>query len=189
MTDDPNQHASGHRLAEPTPPQTPQPASLEGILAAAWTQASGPTPPPIGWLTRTAAAITAHLQLDLDQAREAIAIATVPDTRDAQALAHLRHQVRQRLADAVAQGNLDGELANEMLDQFGLPLLRRLYQVRIGVTIKVEVSATDEDDAYDLAEDAIEEALLHADRIELTHEDGERIHATAGEFDDDGTDD
>jgi hypothetical protein len=182
MTHDPNQHAWGAQPAEPAPPQASQPASLEGILSAAWTQACGPTAPPTGWLTRTAAAITEHLRTD--QTVHAASTTTVSEPM--RQLIRLRRQVREQLAGAVTQGDLDGELANSMLEQFDLPLLTRTYQVRIGVLVTVEVSATGDDDAYDLAEDAIEEALRHASGIELSREGGERIEAIAGAFDDDG---
>lgn len=175
--------------AQPTAPPDAAPASVEGILAGAWAQACGPTPPPTGWLTRTTAAITAQLQHHRPEgAHHDHAEGTPCQCRDSRTLADLRRRVREQFAGAVAEGHLDGELANGMLEQFNLPLLRRNYQVRLGVVLDVEVCATDDDDAYDLAEDAVEQALRNAAYIELDPNCGERIQATAGDFNDDGTD-
>jgi hypothetical protein len=176
-------------LAQTTAPLDAVLAGIEGVLAGAWAQACGSTPPPAGWLTRTTAAITAHLQ----HHHPGPAYDGDPDPtrcrcRDSRALADLRRRVRQQLAGAVAEGHLDGEIANGMLEQLDLPLLRRDYQVRLGVVVDVEVCATDDDDAYDLAEDAVEHALRHAAFIEIDPSCGERIQATAGDFNDDGTD-
>jgi hypothetical protein len=59
----------------------------------------------------------------------------------------------------VADGHLDIDLANGMLQVFGLPEPARRWTVRVGLTVVCEVSATDSDEASDAAEDAVVASL------------------------------
>jgi hypothetical protein len=122
------------------------PASLEGLLTTAWKDAGLPTEPPVGWLTRTATAINQWRDLDPDPDRPG---APAPEGRTYQELTRLRRLVREQLASAVAEGDLDIDLANGMLDVFGLPSLPRRFTVRLGLPIVCDVTAGSEEEAYD----------------------------------------
>ena len=70
-----------------------------------------------------------------------------------------RAQVRQRVRDGVAAGNFDLDVSNNLLMALGLPPLPRYWTVDLQVALTVEVTAGDEDDAFDAAQDIVEGVL------------------------------
>jgi hypothetical protein len=70
-----------------------------------------------------------------------------------------RAQVRQQVRDGVAAGNLDLDVSNDLLAALGLPPLPRSWTVNLQVALTVEVTAGDEDDAFDAARDIVDGVL------------------------------
>lgn len=101
-------------------------------------------------------------------------------------LRRLRGLIGEQFAATVTDGRLDIDLANGMLEVFGLPPLPRRWRVRIGLPVICEVTAATDVDAYDTAAEAIENAV-HAttagDAIHIEFDCREDLQVTPGEVD------
>ncbi|GEM_PF-3497317 len=167
--------------------ETAQPPTLEALMASAWlTVCGGGGEPPTGLITHLAGAVGAHLRYEIDRTN---AEATTAMRHEANvlraALDRLRRAVREQLADAVNEEQLDVDLANGMLEHFGLPQLQRMWQVRTGLAFQVEVSACAEEDAFDAAADALR-AALEGCGYPIDWDARCDDEATAGDLDPDG---
>ena len=94
--------------------------------------------------------------------------------------------VGEQFGAAVSDDRLDIDVANGMLEVFGLPGLPRRWRVRIGLPMVCEVTAASELDAFDAAAEAIENAV-HATgtgaAIDIDFDGREDLHAVSGEVD------
>jgi hypothetical protein len=158
-----------------TPPEQP---TLESVLRRSWEAFHPSQPAPLGWLTHTTSQVMTYLR----------DVTTPPPRRDAagcaDGLTRFRQHVREALADAVSQDDIDIDAATAILEELDLPLLPRRWQVRLALPLLIEVTATSREDAFDTAEAAIETAL--ADLTVSIEWDGHgRDDATAGELDTD----
>jgi hypothetical protein len=133
-------------------------------------------------------ALIAEAQPRHDADREhplAASLAGRADRAEAE-LDRLRRLVREQLAAAVAEQRLDIDLANGMLEVFGLPELPRRWTVRLSVTFVCEVTAGTDVEAFDTAEDAIADAVANATcSIDVDWDSREKVYATPGEIDHD----
>jgi hypothetical protein len=109
------------------------------------------------------------------------------DSRAAKArLRRLRRLIGEQFAAAVTDDRLHIDLANGMLEAFGLPQLPRRWRVRIGLPMICEVTAAGDVDAYDAAAEAIENAVratVAGAVIDIDFDGREDLHATPGDVD------
>lgn len=109
------------------------------------------------------------------------------DGREAQAqLRRLRRLIGEQFAAEVNEGHLAIDVANGMLDVFGMPELPRRWQVRLGLPMVCEVAAARAVDAFDAAAAVIERALratVAGAFIDIEFDGREDLHATPGDVD------
>ncbi|MEU4477810.1 hypothetical protein AB0F68_07045 [Micromonospora sp. NPDC023966] len=161
-----------------TPETTASPPTLESVLLDAWNMFHPDQPAPLGWLTHTTAQIHAHLhhQHTPPQAQ--------PPAAATYALAHLRRQVWRSLREAASTHDIDADAADRVLSALDLPALPRRWQVRLTLSVLLEVTATGREDAFDTAEAAVETALTDAEVGARFEWDGsERDGADPGDVD------
>ncbi len=171
---------------QPPTAETVLPPTLEAILASAWLTLCGNSEPPPGLISHLAGAVGAHLRHEIDRTRAEASTAAHHEANGARAaLDRLRRAVREQLAGAVGEEQLDVDLANSMLEHFGLPQLQRMWHVRMGLVFQVEVSACAEEDAFDAAAHTLRGAL---EGCGFPIDWGARCddEATAGDLDPDG---
>ncbi len=101
-------------------------------------------------------------------------------------LRRLHLLIGEQLAATVTDERLDIDVANGMLEVFGMPGLPRRWRVRISLPMVCEVTAASELDAFDAAAEAIENAV-HATvtgaAIDIDFDGREDVHARSGEVD------
>ena len=157
------------------PPREP---ALETILRTSWETFHPGQQAPLGWLTHTTAQIHAHLhhQHTPPQAQ--------PPAADTYALAHFRREVWRSLREAASTHDMDADAADRVLSALDLPALPRRWQVRLTLSVLLEVTATGHEDAFDAAEAAVETALTAAEVGARFEWDGsERDGADPGDVD------
>ncbi len=104
------------------------------------------------------------------------------DAREAESgheLTRLRTTLRRQLADLPSEGRVDFDCANSLLGTCHQPLLHRSYTVHVKVPFAVRVSAQDDEDAYRLAAQTLDQALIP---------DGDDIDARCKDVGPDGAD-
>ena len=96
--------------------------------------------------------------------------------------------MRRRAARAVDAGHICLDGTNAALREFDIDELRQEYRVELSVTVYVTVTASDEDDAYDVAEDEVRNGLYgdgDGDGIDIDTGDIGHVSAEAtGDLDD-----
>jgi len=142
----------------------PDPDALRTVAAALL--ASG-TPVPAVPTARAAGQLLAGA---LDAARDAHVRAAAEHTTADRAWYAFRDDVRRRAAQAVDDGHICLEGTNTALREFDIDPLRREYRVELTVTVYITVSAADEDDAYDAAEQELRGGL-YGDGIDIDTDD------------------
>jgi hypothetical protein len=130
-------------------------SALHTILLRTYT-VFHPGPPPVGWLTHAVAEVTANSTHPTGSSTPPSV--GLPDNSRAE-LERLQQDIRDQLTDAVSQGHLNIEYANDILDVLNLELLPRRWQVRLHLAVELEVTATTEEGAFEAAEAVIEVAL------------------------------
>ena len=101
----------------------------------------------------------------------------VAGRRRAGELGKLCRMIREQFTGAVREGDLDLELANSMLVAFGMHPLRQRWEVRLDVTVRAEVTAVVEEDAFDSAATNIEEAFTaHGLPLQLLWDSLRHLH-------------
>lgn len=101
-------------------------------------------------------------------------------------LRQLQLRIGEQFAAAVNDGRLDIEVANSMLESFGMPMLPRRWRVHLSLPMVCEVTAATADDAFDVAAEVIENAVRATDAgaaIDITFDTREEHRATPGEVD------
>lgn len=118
----------------------------------------------------------------------------VPDTRRADerlrrletVLRRLQLRIGEQFAAAVTDDRLNIDVANGMLEAFGMPPLPRRLRVHTCVPMICDVTAATRDDAFDAAAEAVENAVHATDAgagIDIAFDTREDLHATPGEVD------
>ncbi|MCX4387303.1 hypothetical protein OG777_10200 [Micromonospora peucetia] len=161
-----------------TPEATgPQPPTLESVLLDAWDTFHPTQPAPLGWLTHTTTQIHAYLH---DQHTPP----SPPPADDTDSLTRFRRQVWRSLREAASTHDIDADAADQILRALDLPTLPRRWQVRLTLPVRIEVTATSREDAFDTAETAAETALAAAEiEAELEWDGSERDDADPGDLD------
>ncbi|WP_422733878.1 hypothetical protein ACN26Y_28560 [Micromonospora sp. WMMD558] len=160
-----------------TPDAAQQPPTLESVLRQAWDAFHPGQPAPLGWLTHTTTQLHAYL-------REQHPTPPAPPSTETTSVTRLRRQMWQALRDATAEHDIDPDVADRILHNVDLPGLPRRWQVRLTLPVKVEVTATSREDAFDTAEDLINTALAasgHDSNIDW--DAATRDDATPGDLD------
>ena len=101
-------------------------------------------------------------------------------------LRRLQFCIGEQFAAAVTDERLDIDVANGMLEAFGMPPLPRRWRVHISLPMVCEVTAASRDDAFDAAAEAVENAVRATDAgaaIDIAFDTREDLHATPGEVD------
>ena len=101
-------------------------------------------------------------------------------------LRRLHILVGDQFAAAVTDDRLDIDVANGMLEVFGMPGLPRRWRVRIGLPMVCGVTAASELDAFDAAAEAIENAVhgtVAGAAIAIDFDGREDLPALPGEID------
>ena len=101
-------------------------------------------------------------------------------------LRQLQLRIGEQFAAAVNDGNLDIEVANSMLESFGMPMLPRRWRVHLSLPMVCEVTAATAEDAFDVAAEVIENAVRATDAgaaIDITFDTREDHRAAPGEVD------
>ncbi|MGN9912730.1 hypothetical protein ACTMTJ_34870 [Phytohabitans sp. LJ34] len=180
MTDSPPQPATADTNAVTVKPVelgvAEQLTAVELMLANAWFAIDGQPVAPPAWLHLVAARVVADLGpipgLDTlagvhrwlvgfaDATRAAADAAHAKADEAGQALDDFHADVRRRAAHAVAEGQICLSGTNRTLDRFGVDELPEKYRVDLLVPVAVTVYATDEDDAYRQAEEAVRDDLV-----------------------------
>ena len=124
----------------------------------------------------------------LTATRAAHARAVTDHTAADNAWYDFRDDVRRRAARAVDAGHICLDGTNAALREFDIDELRQEYRVELSVTVYVTVTASDEDDAYDVAEDEVRNGLYgdgDGDGIDIDTGDIGHVSAEAtGDLDD-----
>lgn len=101
-------------------------------------------------------------------------------------LRRLHILIGDQFAAAVTDERIDIDVANGMLEVFGMPGLPRRWRVHIGLPMVCEVTAASELDAFDAAAEAIENAVhgtVAGAAIAIDFDGREDLHARPGEID------
>ncbi|MEU4715623.1 hypothetical protein AB0F73_18455 [Micromonospora purpureochromogenes] len=95
-----------------------------------------------------------------------------------------RREVWQALREAATTHDIDVDAADRILHAVGLPALPRRWQVRLTLPVLIEVTATNREDAFDIAETAVETALTGTDlEVRFEWDGGERNDGSPGDLD------
>ncbi len=142
-------------------------------IAAALVDSGTPTP-----AVPTAPAAGQLLDQALTTARAAHARALADHTAADNAWYDFRDDVRRRAAQAVAAKHICLDGTNTALREFDIDELQQEYRVELTVTVYVTVTASDEDDAYDAAEQEVRTGL-YGDGLDIDTDDICHVSAEA----------